>query len=172
MSENKLSEIIRTSLESIRELADGETVIGNPIATPGGTMVIPVSKVSMGFASGGLDYNGKKSAKEDPPRAQNFGGGGGTGVTVTPIAFLIVAPDGEVRLLPITPPDRPGTVDKVTSLIERSPDILAKLKAVLSSGKKKKTKKDPGCDATDTENAADCVRAEEENRNATDDNEK
>ena len=73
MSENKLNDIIGTSLEKIRALADGETVIGNPINTPNGTTIIPVSRVSMGFASGGLDYNGKKAATA----AQNFGGGGG-----------------------------------------------------------------------------------------------
>ena len=85
MSENKLNDIIGTSLEKIRALADGETVIGNPINTPNGTTIIPVSRVSMGFASGGLDYSGKKAETA----AQNFGGGGGTGVTVSPVAFLL-----------------------------------------------------------------------------------
>ena len=83
MSENKLSDIIGTSLEKIKALVDGETVIGNPIQTPNGTTVIPVSKISMGFASGGIDYTGKKAP------VQNFGGGGGTGVTVTPISASI-----------------------------------------------------------------------------------
>lgn len=138
MAENKLNDIIGTSLEKIKELADGETVIGNPITTANGTTVIPVSKVSMGFASGGLDYNGK--AKENKP--QNFGGGGGTGVSVTPIAFLIISPIGDVQLMPITPAAPNGTVDKVAALIEHSPDILAKLKAVLSKDKKKKDAKE------------------------------
>ncbi len=156
MSENKLSDVIRTSLEKIKELADGETVLGDPITTPNGTLVIPVSKISVGFASGGLDYNGKSKTEERP---QNFGGGGGTGLSVVPIAFLIVPLEGEVRLLPITSAAQVGTVDKVTALIERSPEILAKIKYVLSSKKEKKAADDEADSAdtqeTDTKSEAD-----------------
>jgi sporulation protein YtfJ len=138
MADSKLNDIIGTSLEKIKALADGETVIGNPITTPDGTTVIPVSKVSMGFASGGIDYSGKKAAEGSK---QNFGGGGGTGITVAPVAFLIISPDGNIQLLPITgAANQAGavdTVDKVTSFIERSPDILERLKRVFTSGKKK-----------------------------------
>ncbi len=138
MSENKLNDIIGTSLEKIRALADGETVIGNPINTPNGTTIIPVSRVSMGFASGGLDYSGKKATTA----AQNFGGGGGTGVTVNPVAFLVLSPDGDVKLLPVTPAPQGGdTIDKVTAFIERSPDLIEKLKQIFASGKKKKAEK-------------------------------
>jgi uncharacterized spore protein YtfJ len=92
----------------------------------------------MGFASGGLDYSGKKATTA----AQNFGGGGGTGVTVTPVAFLVLSPDGDVKLLPVTPAPQGGdTVDKVTAFIERSPDLIEKLKQVFASSKKKKTEK-------------------------------
>jgi sporulation protein YtfJ len=144
MSENKLNDIIGTSLEKIRALADGETVIGNPINTPNGTTIIPVSRVSMGFASGGLDYNGKKAATA----AQNFGGGGGTGVTVSPVAFLVLSPDGEVKLLPVTAAPQGGdTIDKVTAFIERSPDLIEKFKRIFTSKKKKEEK------AEDTETA-------------------
>ena len=78
-SENKLQEIIQSSLENIRSMIDANTVIGNTISTPSGTVIIPVSKISMGFASGGMDFNGKN---EEAMRArlQNFGGGGGTGL--------------------------------------------------------------------------------------------
>lgn len=138
MSENKLNDIIGTSLEKIRALADGETVIGNPINTPNGTTIIPVSRVSMGFASGGLDYSGKKANTA----AQNFGGGGGTGVTVTPVAFLVLSPDGDVKLLPVTPAPQSGdTIDKVTAFIERSPDLIERLKQVFASSKKAKAEK-------------------------------
>lgn len=160
MAENKLNDIIGTSLDKIKALADGETVIGNPIATAGGVTVIPVSKVSMGFASGGLDYSGKKAGKgEDSAVAQNFGGGGGTGVTVTPVAFLIISPNGDVKLLPISGTSQPGAVDKVTSLIERSPDILAKIKKIFSSDKKKTAKNEETEEADLTEEAA-CLEEE------------
>ena len=138
MADSKLNDIIGTSLEKIKALADGETVIGNPITTPDGTTVIPVSKVSMGFASGGIEYSGKKASEGSK---QNFGGGGGTGITVAPVAFLIISPDGNIQLLPITgtagSAGAVDTVDKVTSFIERSPDILERLKRVFTSGKKK-----------------------------------
>lgn len=150
MSENKLSDIIGTSLEKIKALADGETVIGNPISTPNGTTVIPVSKVSVGFASGGVDYNGKKT-KETTVSAQNFGGGGGTGLTVSPVAFLIISPDGNVSMLPINAAAKNDTVDKVTSFIERSPELLEKFKKVFASEKKKK--KDDASDAPVAEEA-------------------
>ncbi len=140
MAENKLNDIISTSLEKIKALADGETVIGNPITTQNGTTVIPVSKVSVGFASGGVDYNAKKNKDASAAAAQNFGGGGGTGLTVSPVAFLIISPDGNVSMLPINTTPTEGTVDKVTSFIERSPELLEKFKKIFVSEKKKKKK--------------------------------
>ena len=146
MAESKLTDVIGTSLEKIKELADGETVIGDPIVTAGGTTVIPVSKVSVGLASGGLDYAGKKDSAN-----QNFGGGGGTGITVTPIAFLIIAADGGIQLLPITTPAQVGTVDKVTSHIEKSPEILSQLKNVFKKDKKEeKDKAEPETEKDET----------------------
>ncbi len=136
MAENKISEILGESIESLKQYADAETVIGQPITTPDGTTVIPVSKISMGFASGGLDYAGKKAATA--VGVSHFGGGGGTGVTISPVAFLIISPTGGFDLLPITSGnDSSSTVDKVAALIERSPDILQRLKDVLSKDKKK-----------------------------------
>ena len=97
-SENKLQEIIQSSLENIRSMIDANTVIGNPISTPSGTVIIPVSKISMGFASGGMDFNGKN---EEAMRArlQNFGGGGGTGLSISPVGFLVVGADGSVDMI-------------------------------------------------------------------------
>ena len=85
-NENKIPEIIRSSLDSIRSMVDANTIIGDPIEATGGTVIIPVSKISVGIASGGVDYNGKDQA---PAMRQNFGGGGGTGLTVTPMGFLV-----------------------------------------------------------------------------------
>ena len=132
MAETKISDIIGTSLEKIRELADAETVIGEPIPTAGGTTIIPVSKISMGFASGGLDYGSKNKPSD---AAKNFGGGGGTGMTITPVAFLITYADGRVELMPLSGASSAGaptTIDKVSSIIDRTPDILAKIKAVFA----------------------------------------
>ena len=127
MSENNLSEIITSSLSEIKEFASAETIVGQPMHLPSGTSIIPVSKVSMGFASGGLDYDRRASFSAEN---KNFGGGGGTGVSVTPIAFLVADRNGKVDILPVQSPKNLGNIDKITSLIERSPDILAEIRDV------------------------------------------
>lgn len=125
MSENKMSDIIKASLEGIKSFSDMETAIGNVITTPNGVTVIPVSKISMGVATGGIDYGDKKSSI-----SQNFGGGGGSGLSITPIAFLTVGRDAEINLIHIN--NASVEVDRITSLIERSPEIIEKIKSVLS----------------------------------------
>ena len=128
-------EMMGSSLEKVKEIAGTETVIGDPIYTPTGMMILPVSKLSMGFASGGIDTSSKKLEK---PKS-SFGGGGGTGVTLTPIAFLIVGAAGKVELLPITTAQNVDTVDKIAALIERSPEILENIKKVFKKEKKEPT---------------------------------
>jgi len=144
MPESKLSDIIATSLASIKALADANTIIGRLIVA-GKTTIIPVSRVSVGFASGGVDYFGKNSkpqqqngsANGKPPVVQNFGGGGGTGLTVTPICFLIIKED-DVELLPIAEQHSPGAagiIEAVGSLLDRSPEIVSKLKKAFAKDK-------------------------------------
>jgi sporulation protein YtfJ len=141
-NENKLQDIIQTSLESLRGLVDSNTVIGDPINTASGTTIIPISKISMGFASGGLDYNGKNANTR-----QNFGGGGGTGLSITPVGFLTVKADGSVEMVNMNPAPA-GTVEQVADVIERTPEIFAKLKEMFSTNKKNK-KDDKAADKTD-----------------------
>lgn len=136
MNENKVNDLIEGTLGQIRELAGTETVVGDPIYTPNGTLILPVSKISMGFATGGLDF-GKKDSDSDKKQSR-FGGGGGTGVTVSPVAFLIITAEGKIDLIPVTDSKSVTTLDKVTDLIERSPEILKKLKDVFVQ--KKETK--------------------------------
>ena len=129
--ENKISDIIRTSLENVKDVVDSNTVIGEAIPTSNGTVIIPVSKVSIGIATGGLDYKGKR-VKEMPNKTNNFGGAGGTGVTVKPVAFLVVKADGGVDLLNVDHPTETSgddTVELIASFIRQSPDLIAKLKA-------------------------------------------
>lgn len=137
-SENKLQDIIQTSLESLRTLVDSNTIIGNPIPTESGTTIIPVSKISMGFASGGLDYSGKAL-----PQKQNFGGGGGTGLSIQPVGFLVVKANGDVAMIPVDAA-APGAIEQVADLIERGPEIFSKVKSFFA--KKKPT--DPSPDPT------------------------
>ena len=126
-SENKLQEIIHTSLQNIASMIDANTIIGNPIETAQGTVIIPVSKVSMGFATGGLDYNGKN---EPTDKAQNFGAGGGTGLTINPIGFLVVAPNGSVDMINVGMRNPSDPIEQVADLLERSPEIIAKIKSL------------------------------------------
>lgn len=139
MNENKVNDLIEGSLAKIRELTGTETVVGDPIYTPNGTLILPVSKISMGFATGGLDFGKKKDPEGKKPN--NYGGGGGTGVTVTPVAFLILSPEGKIDLIPVTDAKNIDTVDKISALIERSPDILKRLKDVLVKKKEEKDEK-------------------------------
>lgn len=139
MNENKVNDLIENSLSKIRELTGTETVVGDPIYTPNGTLILPVSKISMGFATGGLDFGKKKD--EEGKKPNNYGGGGGTGVTVTPVAFLILSAEGKIDLIPVTEAKNVDTVDKISALIERSPDILKRLKDVLIKKKEEKEEK-------------------------------
>lgn len=120
MSDNKINGIMGTTMEKIKELVDVNTVVGDPIISPDGTMIIPVSKVTCGFASGGTDLPAKINK-------ECFGGGSGAGITIQPIAFLTVY-KGNVKLIQIdkfySPADRavamvPEIVDKVTELFKK-----------------------------------------------------
>ena len=112
-------------MEKIKEMVDGNTVIGDPITSPDGTIIIPVSKVSYGFASGGSDLPTKKENKEC------FGGGSGAGVTIQPLAFLTVS-KGQVNLIPIEKYD--GAADRVVGMV---PDLVDKVTALFKKDKKK-----------------------------------
>ena len=121
-----MSDIIRTSLEGVKEFAEKDTFIGDVIVTPSGVSIIPVSRVSIGFATGGVDYANKRISP-----TQNFGGGGGTGVSITPIAFLTVSPDAQVNLIPVAESTLPSAVGRVADVIESTPKIIQKIKEAL-----------------------------------------
>ena len=135
MAESKINDIIKVSLEKIKDIVGTETITGTPIETASGTTIIPVSKVSVGFASGGLDYDTDKAAKDAKPsllKSANFSGGGGTGISVSPIGFLVINKNGNVELLTIDNPNAGDSIDKLVSVIERSPEIISKVKSAFS----------------------------------------
>ena len=126
MSETKMSDIIKASLDGIREFTDIDTVFGNALTTPSGVTVIPVSKVTVGFAGGGFDVNSKKLIS-----SPGFGGGSGTGVSITPLAFLTVDSEARIQLIEIGA--RAGsTIDKALELISNAPEIAEKIKNTFS----------------------------------------
>ncbi len=120
----KLPNMLETTIQKIKEMVDVNSVIGQPIQTPDGVTIIPVSKVSVGFGGGGSDFANKNG--NEP-----FGGGAGGGVKVTPLCFLIVK-DGNVRMMSVPEPAN-STADRVVEMI---PDTLDKLSAFLDSKKK------------------------------------
>jgi sporulation protein YtfJ len=122
MSENKMSEMIRSSLESIKDFANVSSIFGTPIITEGGVTVIPVSRISVGFAGGGVDLHGKRALP-----TQNFGGGSGTGISVTPVAFLTVDKGSNINLIPVNS-TAPTLTEKAIDLIADSPELIKKLK--------------------------------------------
>ena len=119
-----LPNMLESTIAKIREMVDVNSVIGNPITTPDGVTIIPVSKVSVGFGGGGTDFVSKNVNHQENP----FGGGAGGGVHVTPIAFLIVK-EGSVRMLPVAAPAN-TTADR---LVEMVPDVLDKVSAFIDS---------------------------------------
>ena len=117
-----LEGLMSTSMEKIRELVDVNTIIGDPVTSPDGTVVIPVSKVSFGFVSGSSDI------PSSVPK-EVFAGGSGAGVTIKPQAFIIIKRDGEVELKELGSKSSP-----VDSLIEGVPGLVSKVKEMF--GKK------------------------------------
>lgn len=122
---NQINEVLGLTMQKLKEMVDVNTVIGTPITTPDGVTVIPVSKVSIGFASGGSDFAPKSLPAN---KANCFGGGTGAGVSVVPVSFLVIRGDN-VRIInadpvPGGPIERaidlvPDLVDKVTDMIEQ-----------------------------------------------------
>ena len=130
-NENKIPEIIKSSLENIRSMVDANTVVGDPISTEVGTTIIPISKISVGIASGGVDYNDKA----ERPKPQNFGGGGGTGLMVAPVGFLVIDKHGDVEFINVGMKGKPDPVDQLADLVERTPSIIAKIKDLFAKDK-------------------------------------
>ncbi len=136
MDKHPINDLMGTVMEKLRDIADVSTVIGESIVTPDGITIIPVSRVSMGFASGGSDFTGKHQ-KEG--QANPFGGGSGAGVKIDPIAFVVIKA-GQVRVMTIEPPAS-TTVDRI---IDGAPEIIDKISAMIDKKKAEKAKKEDG----------------------------
>ncbi|RYD02902.1 sporulation protein YtfJ [Desulforamulus aquiferis] len=120
---------MKTAMESIKEMVDVNTVVGDPVETPDGSVIIPISRVACGFAAGGGDYqagaNGKKEGEAPGPP---FAGGSGAGVSVQPMGFLVVG-NGQIRLLPVD--DSHALFDR---LIDVAPQMLNQVQGIFNRG--------------------------------------
>ncbi len=138
---NKMREMIDASLSNIKTLLDANTIIGDPIVTESGTTIIPVSKISVGYVSGGLDYNKKKGEKDQDKNAPaNFGGGGGTGISVSPVAFIVINGEGKAEMLNISSSGSSDAASQIVNLVDRSPEIIEKIKGIFKKKDKDNTK--------------------------------
>ena len=127
MSEHTIENLMMTAMTSIQDMVDVNTIIGEPIETSNGITIIPISKVCFGFAAGGSEFNGetlkeynKKDNNEEIEYKLPFGGGAGAGVSIHPVAFLVVQ-NGSVKLMPV---DHDSCLDK---LLDYIPDLMQKM---------------------------------------------
>lgn len=123
MADHPIETLMKTAMENIKDMIDVNTIVGDPVETPDGSVIMPVSRVSCGFAAGGADYqpNGGSHKEEQP---LPFGGGSGGGVSVRPVGFLVVG-QNNVRLLPV---DGNPVAER---LIDLAPNLLERLQVIM-----------------------------------------
>ncbi len=122
---NPIGELMQTTMDNVRNILKVDTVVGDPIYTPDGITLVPISRISLGFGGGGIELNQKNSSGNRP-----FGGGNATGVKIDPIGFLVIK-DGTIRMINVTPPasntvDR--LIDMVPQVMDRVDEFIARQK--------------------------------------------
>ena len=119
---NPIGELMQTTMENVKNILKVDTVVGDPIFTPDGITLVPVSRISVGFGGGGLEFGAKKVGEARP-----YGGGNATGVKINPIGFLVIK-DGVIRMINVTPPAS-NTVDRIIDLV---PVVMDKVDAFIA----------------------------------------
>lgn len=152
MSNHPIEALMTTTMENLKQMVDVNTIVGDPVETKDGTVIIPISQVSLGFASGGAQYGQGKGMKnvEIDRRDENFneypfGGGSGAGVSVKPSAFIVVG-NGQMKLLPV---DNGSNV--VNNFLDLIPFITENLHRKITTKKTKTVVKKERCDLDDDE---------------------
>lgn len=137
MAEHPIQGLMTTAMENIKEMVDVNTIVGDPVETPDGNIIIPVSKVGFGFAAGGSQFTGQpnkdggtsKTQEQNKPAELPFGGGSGAGVSITPIGFLIVGENG-VRMLNVE-----GSQHLYDRLLDMAPGLVERLQNLMKPKK-------------------------------------
>jgi len=130
LAEHPIQGLMKTAMESIRDMVDVNTIVGDPVESQDGDVILPISRVSFGFAAGGAEYGvpggraGGKGGDGDGGAQLPFGGGSGAGVTIKPVGFLVVG-RGQVRLLPV---DGRAFYDR---LVDLAPQIIQQLQSMI-----------------------------------------
>ena len=125
MDKNPIGELMQNTMENVRNILKVDTVVGDPIYTPDGITLVPISKISVGFGGGGVEFSNKKVGENRP-----YGGGNATGVKIDPIGFLVIK-DGTVRMVNVTPPAS-NTVDRIIELV---PQVMDRVDAFIDKQK-------------------------------------
>ncbi|GBF11572.1 GerW family sporulation protein [Tepidibacillus sp. HK-1] len=132
--EHPIQGLMKTAMENLKEMVDVNTIVGEPVETPDGSVILPISKVGFGFAAGGSQFNfdveGKTTPEQSNLNEKPFGGGSGGGISITPVAFLVVSKTSGVQLLPL---------DSQTHIYERIIDLAPQVMDKLQNALKKNT---------------------------------
>lgn len=131
---NKYEEVVKSSLEGIKKMLDSNTVVGETINLENGTSIIPISKMTVGFATGALNSDGKKEEVTLTKKGPRFGGGGGSGLALTPVGFLIVGKDGKTSFINVND-QKCDPVEIVSDILDRTPELVEKIKALFKKPK-------------------------------------
>lgn len=126
MDNNPIGALMQNTMESVKNILKVDTVVGDPIYTPDGITLVPISKISVGFGGGGVEFGNKNNAN-----SQSYGGGNATGVKIDPIGFLVIK-DGCVRMVNVTPPAS-NTVDRIIDLV---PQVMDRVDAFIEKQQK------------------------------------
>lgn len=133
MAEHPIQGLMKTAMENLKEMVDVNTIVGDPVETPDGSVILPVSKVGFGFAAGGSEFQIDQSRKDtDTDQGLPFGGGSGGGVSITPVAFLVVNSKG-IRMVHID-----GQTHIYDKILEATPQVVEKIQAMLRKNQKAK----------------------------------
>ena len=127
MDNNPIGALMQNTMDSVKNILKVDTVVGDPIYTPDGITLVPISKVSVGFGGGGLELTPKQQGDTRP-----YGGGNATGVKIDPIGFLVIK-DSTVRMINVTPPAS-NTVDRIIDLV---PQVMDRVDAFIDKQKNK-----------------------------------
>lgn len=125
MGEHPIQSLMKTAMESIKDMVDVNTIVGDAVETSDGTVIIPISRVTFGFAAGGGDYEPEEATAHHD--GHPFGGGSGAGVSVKPVGFLVCSPTSGIRFLPVE-----GNL-MYDRLIDMVPQVLSKIQELMRS---------------------------------------
>ena len=125
MDNNPIGELMQNTMESVKNILKVDTVVGEPIFTPDGITLVPISRISVGFGGGGVEFSSKKTGETRP-----YGGGNATGVKIDPIGFLVIK-EGIVRMINVEPPAA-NTVDRIIDLV---PQVMDRIDAFVEKQK-------------------------------------